>query len=175
MRTSTRLLLILLVIVIIYMILGLIQLNGKEINPIQAPPIIKTQIVPVEKIVYQPDPDPIDAEPLGEFEITYYTAGPESTGKRPGDPGYGETASGAIVTKGVTVAVDPDIIELGSYIYIEGLGFRVAQDTGSAINGKDIDVYEPNLKKAQQLGRHKAKVYLISKGATPNEHPTNGN
>ncbi len=108
----------------------------------------------------------VNATDLGNFEITYYTAGPESTGKNPGDQGYGETYSGAIVTKGVTVAVDPKVIPLGSYIYIEGIGFRVAQDVGSAIKGKDIDVYVPGLKEALRGGRHKARVYLIKGGET---------
>ena len=31
----------------------------------------------------------IEKEYLGEFEITYYTAGPESTGKVQGHPAYG--------------------------------------------------------------------------------------
>ena len=46
----------------------------------------------------QPDPSN-GACPNGStvvsMEVTGYTSGPESTGKGPGDPGYGRTASGA--------------------------------------------------------------------------------
>jgi hypothetical protein len=41
---------------------------------------------------------------MGEFKITAYTAGPESTGKRPGDPEYGITASGEKVEEWITIA-----------------------------------------------------------------------
>lgn len=100
---------------------------------------------------------------LGHFTLTAYTAGPESTGKRPGDPGYGITASGAKVQPGVTIAADPDVIPMGSTVYIEGIGTRVVQDTGGAIKGNRIDVYIPNLLKARQFGVKKGvKVYVMN-------------
>lgn len=50
------------------------------------------------------------------------------------------TASGTIPRQGRTVAVDPDIIPLGSTIVINGHSF-IAEDVGGAVNGNHIDVF----------------------------------
>jgi 3D (Asp-Asp-Asp) domain-containing protein len=42
---------------------------------------------------------------------------------------------------GQSVAVDADIIPLGSELIIEGVGNRIAEDVGGSIKGKHIDVY----------------------------------
>ena len=80
---------------------------------------------------------------VGDFYITCYAATLEQCGST-----SGITASGRKVTADPTchtVAVDPAVIPLGSYLIIdlpeyEGVIFR-ADDTGSAIDGYDIDVF----------------------------------
>lgn len=100
---------------------------------------------------------------LGTFKLTAYTSGYESTGKSPSDPYYGITSSGAPVQDGVTVAVDPKIIPIGSRVYIEGIGYRIAQDVGSAIKGNHIDVYISDLQTAKIFGVQLGKeVELIN-------------
>ncbi|NBG89073.1 3D domain-containing protein [Isachenkonia alkalipeptolytica] len=100
------------------------------------------------------------------MEATAYTAGYESTGKRPGDPGYGVTRSGTRVRPGV-VAVDPNVIPLGTKLYVESLdgtrsyGYSTAEDTGGAIKGNRIDLYFENLSAAQRYGRRDVRVYVI--------------
>lgn len=98
-----------------------------------------------------------------EFTATYYDANEPSTGKQPGDPGYGVTASGKTVEAGVTIAVDPNVIPLGSWVMIEFPDGRTekrrADDTGSAINGNKIDIYIP--KATLSSGRHKVKVKIL--------------
>ena len=88
----------------------------------------------------------------GYFTLTAYTAGPESTGKSPGHPEYGITFSGIPVQRDVTIAVDPNVIPLGTRVYIEGIGYRVAHDTGGAIKGNRIDVYMEDLSEALEFG-----------------------
>ena len=99
-----------------------------------------------------------NTEYLGEFTITYYDACMQCCGKTDGI-----TASGAIVREGVTVAVDPKVVPLGAYIYIEGIGYRVAQDTGGAIKGNRIDVYVNTHQKALNCGvAHNVKVWVMN-------------
>lgn len=58
--------------------------------------------------------------------------------------GNGYTATGTKAQFG-SVAVDPNIIPLGTKMYIPGYGFGLAEDTGGAINGNMIDLfYEGN-------------------------------
>ncbi|MBY0014215.1 3D domain-containing protein [Paenibacillus typhae] len=78
------------------------------------------------------------------------------------EPGIGtKTASGTRVTEGRTIAVDPDVIPIGWWVYIEGLGFRRAEDTGGAIKGNKIDVYYDSLSHARNFGRKSRTVYVI--------------
>ncbi len=95
--------------------------------------------------------------------LTAYTAGPESTGKKLGDPQYGITYSGTKAREGRTIAVDPATIPLGSTVYIEGIGIRQAEDIGSAIKGNHIDVYMTDVDRALRFGVKKhIKVYVLS-------------
>jgi 3D (Asp-Asp-Asp) domain-containing protein len=94
------------------------------------------------------------------MSATAYTAGPESTGKSPGMRGYGITASGMHVAHGV-VAVDPRVIPLGTRLYVEGYGYSIAADTGSAIKGNKIDLYMESLSAAYRFGRRQVTVYVL--------------
>lgn len=123
------------------------QLSTKRVSE-KTNPQLKSESIPVNASL----PTLSRGRVLGNFTLTAYTAGPESTGKKPGDPAYGVTSSGALVSDGVTIAVDPKVIPIGSRVYIEGIGYRVAQDTGSAIKGNRIDLYISDLKDARQFG-----------------------
>nr|WP_285891410.1 3D domain-containing protein [Paenibacillus pasadenensis] len=99
---------------------------------------------------------------LTNVTLTAYTAGFASTGKSKGDPGYGITASGAKVSEGRTIAVDPDIIPMGWWVYIEGIGFRRAEDTGGAIKGKKIDVFYESESYVKKFGKKRGyTVYVL--------------
>ena len=94
------------------------------------------------------------------MKSTAYTAGPESTGKRPGDKGYGVTASGMKAQRGI-VAVDTKVIPFGTKLYIEGYGYAVAGDTGSAIKGNKIDVFIDDYNDAMRYGVKHVNVYVL--------------
>lgn len=100
---------------------------------------------------------------LGEFKITAYTAGLESTGKTPGHPGYGITASGATVEENLTIATDWDVLPVGSWVYIEDIGYRIVQDKGGAVTGNHIDLYIKNVDNALEWGVQYKKVWLLSR------------
>ncbi len=72
------------------------------------------------------------------------------------------TSSGTKATEGRTIAVDPKQIPIGYWVYVEGLGYRKAEDVGGAIKGKKIDVFVSSISKAMQFGVKKnRKIYVI--------------
>ena len=92
-------------------------------------------------------------------EATAYCACKICTGKTPDHPAYGITASGEKVRPGV-IAVDPNVIPLGTKIWVEGYGEAEALDTGGAIKGKIIDVYFPSHQQALEWGRKQVTIRL---------------
>lgn len=99
------------------------------------------------------------------MRATAYTADYASTGKSPGDKGFGITKSGTRVKRNPngysTVAVDPSIIPLGTKLYIEGYGFAIAEDIGGAIKGKRIDLYFNTNAQANRWGSRYVDVYVL--------------
>jgi len=83
-------------------------------------------------------------------KVTAYTAGPESTGKRPDHPEYGITASGVPVFPGA-VAADP-AVPFGTRVWIPGYGPGVVVDRGGAVRGLHLDVYLADLAEARSWG-----------------------
>jgi 3D (Asp-Asp-Asp) domain-containing protein len=69
-----------------------------------------------------------------EFQVTFYND-------------YGTTFSGAVTEEGITCAVDPLTVKLGSWLWLYmpdgNETYCKAQDTGSAVIGKVIDIYMP--------------------------------
>ncbi|MGI6685443.1 MAG: 3D domain-containing protein [Bacillota bacterium] len=85
------------------------------------------------------------------FEATAYCSCVKCCGKSDGI-----TKSGVKVHQG-TLAVDPRVIPFGTKVYIEGMGWFVAEDTGN-FSGKRIDIYMETHEEALQFGRRKVKV-----------------
>ncbi len=73
---------------------------------------------------------------------------------------YGITASGIPARHGIA-AVDPDVIPLGTRLYVPGYGLALAADTGGAIVGNKIDLCMESYSEAWQFGRRTVKVYIL--------------
>lgn len=77
-----------------------------------------------------------------------------------------KTATGVWPTRnsnGVsTVAVDPNVIPLGTKLYIEGYGYAIAADTGGAIKGNKIDLYMNSNSECINFGRQNVTVHIVS-------------
>jgi len=60
------------------------------------------------------------------------------------------------------IAVDPNVIPLGSKVWVEGYGEAIAGDTGGAIKGNRIDVHVPNKSAAYSWGVRTVQVKVIN-------------
>ncbi|MDQ0216208.1 uncharacterized protein YabE (DUF348 family) [Oikeobacillus pervagus] len=60
------------------------------------------------------------------------------------------------------IAVDPNVIPLGTKVYVEGYGYAVAGDTGGAIKGNRIDVFVPSKDQARNWGRKSVKIRILN-------------
>lgn len=105
--------------------------------------------------------DRLDSAPrfTGNYKKVFHM---EATAYTPNDgDGRGRTAMGGYAGKG-HAAVDPNIIPLGSEVYIEGYGYAICDDIGGAIHGNIIDVGVDNYDQAYKWGlKPKVNVYLI--------------
>ncbi|CQR46069.1 Cell wall-binding protein YocH precursor [Paraliobacillus sp. PM-2] len=59
------------------------------------------------------------------------------------------------------IAVDPNVIPLGTRVYVEGYGEAIAGDTGGAIKGNKIDIHVPTKDEAYQWGVRTVKVTIL--------------
>jgi 3D (Asp-Asp-Asp) domain-containing protein len=85
---------------------------------------------------------------LGNFLVTCYDL-------------TGVTASGEMAGP-QSVAVDPSVIPLGEQIYVQGIGLRTADDTGGAIVGDHVDIWEPTYGACADWGAQVRSVYLVA-------------
>ncbi len=143
----------------------LVERQENVLNVIQEP------VTEVILVGTKAKPAPVQSAVVGEEELNYskkltmsasaYTNDYASTGKRPGDVGFGVTASGRTAKRGV-VAVDPKVIPLGTKLYIPGYGYAVAGDTGGAIKGNKIDLFMDTTKECLNFGRRNVTVYVLN-------------
>ena len=71
------------------------------------------------------------------------------------------TKSGTIPQEGRTIAVDPNVIPLGTQVIIDGQIYT-AEDTGSAVKGNVIDIYLSDHEETEEYGRQNREVWICA-------------
>ncbi|WP_027962981.1 3D domain-containing protein [Halalkalibacillus halophilus] len=59
------------------------------------------------------------------------------------------------------IAVDPNVIPLGTKVYVEGYGEAIAADTGGAIKGNKIDLHVPTTEEAFSWGVRDVQITIL--------------
>jgi 3D (Asp-Asp-Asp) domain-containing protein/peptidoglycan hydrolase-like protein with peptidoglycan-binding domain len=112
-----------------------------------------------EAVEEEEDVQSTSSEPEGEtlnVEATAYTAFCNGCS--------GVTATGIDLRSNPNqkvIAVDPNVIPLGSTVHVEGYGTAVAGDTGGAIKGNKIDLFMPERSDAVNFGRQNLEVTIV--------------
>ena len=88
---------------------------------------------------------------LGEFEVTAYSLAEGS--------GCGLTKSGTVPQLNYTIAVDPEVIPLGSIVIVDGVDY-VAEDVGALVKGRVVDIYVESTESALEYGRQVHEVFI---------------
>ena len=105
---------------------------------------------------------------LTNVTVTHYCPCQKCCGKPEDHPAYGITASGRKLVPGVSVGVDPSVIPLGSTVILDfgdgELQYCVADDTGSGVKGKHIDLAMADHQEALEMGVRTATVYWCEEG-----------
>lgn len=101
------------------------------------------------------------ANVIEDCTVTHYAVCVECCGKTDGI-----TKSGVKATPYVTVAVDPEIIPLGSDVLVDygdgDIQYYRADDTGGAVHGAHIDLCVGSYDEAMQMGVKTATVYWVA-------------
>ena len=99
---------------------------------------------------------------MGDFKLTHYCPGYHG---EPCGTGDGITATGTKVVEGRTIAVDPKVIPYGTKVYIEGYGWRTAEDCGGGVKGNHIDIAIEDHSTALSMGAKNGGVWMLVKNS----------
>ena len=145
-----------------------LAVNAKADNQAKPEPATVPQTVQIiPEALEEPENERIEAALLArahvieDVTVTHYDCCVGCCGK---DDGI--TASGVHATPGVTVAVDPTVIPLGSDVMVDygdgEIHYYRADDTGGAVKGNHIDLCVDTHEEALQLGRRTATVFWVA-------------
>ena len=113
------------------------------------PVVVQTMAEPYE------EPEEPELVSLGHFTCYAYCSCPSCCGQWSGGP----TASGTMPEEGRTIAADWGVLPAGTEIYLDGIGWRTVEDTGSGITGDKLDLYMDSHEAALKFGVREIAVY----------------
>lgn len=155
---------------IIVLVAAILVVNAEADAEVIDPPVVVTAAETFVETIEEPEEaenERIEAALLARSHViedcvvTQYDCCVRCCGK---DDGI--TASGVRATPGVTVAVDPDVIPLGSDVLVDygdgEIHYYRADDIGGAVKGNHIDLCVGSHEEALQLGRRTATVYWVA-------------
>lgn len=116
------------------------------------PVVVQTMAAPYE------EPEEPELVNIGTFTVYAYCPCETCCGQWSGGP----TASGVMPEEGRTVAADWDVLPAGTEIYIDGVGWRTVEDTGSGINGNKLDLYMDSHQDALEWGVQEVEVFVTA-------------
>ncbi|MBN9655550.1 LysM peptidoglycan-binding domain-containing protein [Halobacillus sp. GSS1] len=155
------------------------QANGVSVQELKAWNNLNSNLIyPGERLTL--NGAAVAEQSTSEQSSSNETAGAEQTSSQPADDGvvktlnmeataytaFCEGCSGTTST-GIdlranpdqkVIAVDPNVIPLGSEVYVEGYGKAIAGDIGGAIQGNRIDVFMADRSDALDFGRKSVEV-----------------
>jgi 3D (Asp-Asp-Asp) domain-containing protein len=141
----------------IYQITALYK-NGQPVMKDGEPVMVKKLIEKVEPVTELVKIGTKDKESNIIKIMTVEATGYTPTGNR--------TATGTWPHHG-TIAVDPNVIPLGTKMYVPGYGCGVAEDTGGAVKGKIIDLLFETEQEAIQWGRRTVTIQIVKECPAP--------
>lgn len=110
------------------------------------------------------EPEATELISLGAYTITAYCSCEKCCGKW---SAYNLTASGTTPAEGRTVAADWSVLSAGTEVYIDGVGWRTVEDTGSGVNGQRLDLYFSDHQRALEWGVREVEVWTKAKEKPP--------
>ena len=106
------------------------------------------------EISQETDADALETESLGVFTTSGYCNCDKCSG------GNNLTFAGTVPQADHTVSVDPDVLPIGTKIFIDGVVYTV-EDIGSSVDGNKVDIYYGSHSDALDHGIQKQEVFLI--------------
>ena len=141
---------------IIYMFVGPKTIVVEKVTKV--PQIVEQEVVVVrtkieKQIVVSAIPKIVEYH-WYEFTATGYSANDE-------EQGTGNLNAAGQPARYGTIAVDPDVIPLGTWLEIQDMGWFVAQDTGGAIKENRIDICFNSREEAIAFGTQKVWIRYL--------------
>ena len=136
----------------------LVSLDGQVVGKEHISTTLVAEMQPLIRHVGTKETVEINTGTISKYKAVYTMV---ATAYLPTDGnGEGITKMGTRARYG-EIAVDPNVIPLGTTVYIPGYGIARAEDTGSDILGNRVDLCMLDYNQCMQFGRRTVLVYIL--------------